>query len=234
MNANAYKARKLERKRASERAINYNSEWQNGRTKLRCIENAQRGLRLVGFADEIAREESMSRSIDHTGWYADDNQDSTYRGVVYSLPHGVLVAGYVSSDHVTGSTRPRHSNWDSHSCAQLAFDETYTDKMDAARAADHIAERCAEIEREYQEAWRAGSNYSELGEAIATAWQALRALARERGAVRREGLKGFPAICEAISANAKRYFAELESARKERRELLDSYGRTDAFKEGQR
>jgi hypothetical protein len=39
------------------------------------------GLRDVGHADDI-----LPRSISHRGWFADANQDETYRGHVWQLP----------------------------------------------------------------------------------------------------------------------------------------------------
>ena len=69
------------------RPIIYNAEHElNGEPRARWIENASRGLRRVGFADEIASAEG-SRAIDHKGWFTDSNdQNSVMRGIVYQLP----------------------------------------------------------------------------------------------------------------------------------------------------
>lgn len=101
-----------------------------GENHVRWIEHAGRGLRWVGFADQII-------NIRHTGWFADDNQDEIFRGVVYQLPtrHGEQRFAYGYAD-------PNNKN-----CALLSFDPCDC-KEDAARWADQFAEHCAEDSRE--------------------------------------------------------------------------------------
>lgn len=84
------------------------------------------------WCDEV---EGVQRSIDHTGWFCDDYQDQNIRGVVFRLPHrrGFL-AGWSMGESMASSI-------DFH---------VYSDEMDAALAADSMAERAAEDEREYQ------------------------------------------------------------------------------------
>ena len=81
---------------------------------VRFVENVSRGLRLVGFADEIAKAEGSWRSIQHTGWFTDDDQSEKYRGVVYQLPsrgEPLYVYGYAdtNNDDCAGVTTTPHS-----------------------------------------------------------------------------------------------------------------------------
>lgn len=103
------------------------------------------GLRDIGDAHDIVT------SMRHTGWYADDSQDELYVGHVWQLPardgEECYIAGYSERD--SGYTML---------CANNGRLETFDDEADAARAADHLAERNAEREREYQERWRAATD----------------------------------------------------------------------------
>lgn len=101
--------------------------------RCRWVENVcALGWREAGFADDI-----LTR-LRHRGWFADAYCDNVYRGIVYRLPHGRFLYGY-ADPHNPG-------------CALLA-DETAADIEDAARYADSLAERFAERDREYSEAW---------------------------------------------------------------------------------
>lgn len=103
------------------------------------------GLRDIGDAADIIP------SMRHTGWYADDLQDELYVGHVWQLPsrdgEECYIAGYSERD--SGYTML---------CASNGRLETFDDAADAARAADGLAERNAEREREYQERWRAATD----------------------------------------------------------------------------
>jgi hypothetical protein len=72
--------------------------------------------------------------IDHRGWFADDYQDTKYRGIVFRLPHGRgFLAGYSMGENMLSS---------------VDF-YVYRDAVDAAYAADALAEQAADREREY-------------------------------------------------------------------------------------
>jgi hypothetical protein len=96
------------------------------------------------FADEVYS------GIDHTGWFADPDQANKMRGIVASLPHGKFLAGY----------------WQSMNDERAYFSDIYDDEKEAARAADHEAEKAAEKENEYQERWRAASDLDDEIKAI--------------------------------------------------------------------
>lgn len=185
--------------------IEYNPETETGG---RWIEAASAGLRFVGYADELA-----TRGIQHKGWYTDeDGIGDTLRGVVYALParKGQRVFAYGYADPCN------------EGCAYLVFDTRYNDdETGAAYAADRIAEKHAEREREYNEAWRAGSDYADAGETIKRERrQCLGLLA----AMRIEKARGAaPAICDVLRSQVQRHIAAIQQARREREKLKDDF-----------
>jgi len=83
------------------------------------------------WCDEV----SGSR-VDHSGWYSDEYGClDKIRGIVFRLPHGRFLAGWSMGDGMATSVDG----------------DIYTGEIEAARAADSIAENAAETEREYQE-----------------------------------------------------------------------------------
>jgi len=192
----------------------------HGYTDVRWIENVSAGLRLVGFADEIAREASRSRSIDHKGWYTDDDGDrETYRGVVYQLPsRGEPVYVYGYADPVNDD------------CALLCFDPE-VDKMDAARAADRFAEIFAEEERNYARAWQAGRRCEDLADEIKTTRKEALAIGAEMRTARRAKIDA-PTICARLRADVLSLYRTIQKLRKERADLIGTYGRDPGFADG--
>jgi len=85
------------------------------------------------WADEVD-----GARIDHTGWFCDDYQSETIRGIVVRLPHGRYLAGWSMGEGM----------------ASEVGGTLYTDETEAARAADSEAEAAAERERDYQEEQR--------------------------------------------------------------------------------
>ena len=75
-------------------------------------------------------------SIRHTGWYCDSFQDSKIRGIVIRLPHnrGFLAGWSMGEGMISGIEYV-----------------IYDDEREAAWAADSLAEKTAEKEREFQE-----------------------------------------------------------------------------------
>jgi len=70
--------------------------------------------------------------IGHSGWFFDDFQDETIRGIVFRLPAGRgFLAGWSMGKSMASS---------------LSYD-VWEDEVDAARDADRMAERAAENER---------------------------------------------------------------------------------------
>lgn len=216
--------------------IEYNKPFTQDSTVLRFVGHPSYGLRFAGFADVLAKA-AGSRRIEHTGWYTDEFQDRTLRGVVYRLPHGRLVAGYASSDDCKQAKALRGTVWLAPEGACLSFDDIATetddgDTLAVAILADQLAESAAEAERDYNEAWQAGREFSELGDDIKAAWRALKRLARERWQAQRIGSAGFPALCEAVQAKAADLFDQIEAYRARRAELAANAANAEAFREG--
>lgn len=209
--------------------------WQNatGKDGGKWFENPEKdGFRLVGFADEIAsRNYRYSGGINHKGWFTNEFQDETLRGLVYQLParngKPQFVPGYADPDN-EGAARLWLGD-----IIEGDNGEDEQSKRDAAYRADSIAERCAEKEREYNEAWQAGNRASDLDEAAAQARKELLAFLRELKPKK-------PLFCDAPTlAKAARRKVEdlLETIRKcraKRDRMIDdcaSWAR-EAFNEG--
>jgi hypothetical protein len=104
--------------------------------------------RQVRYADDVVR-------LSHRGWFTDEFQDSTLRGIIALLPRGRYLAGYEETDG-----------------GQVGFQcHAYDDEDEAARAADNLAERVAERERDYNAAWAAGRIASEKVQEAMDAWR---------------------------------------------------------------
>jgi hypothetical protein len=77
--------------------------------------------------------------INHKGWYSDDYQEGTIRGIVMRLPNNRgFIAGWSYGEGMFSS---------------VDYD-VFLDESDAAYCADSMAENAAEREREYQEKWQ--------------------------------------------------------------------------------
>ena len=190
----------------------YNPPFQaHGEAHMRWIENTHKaGLRFVAFADEIL-------SLNYTGWFTSEFQDETLRGVVYQLPSRQGCEQYVygyNDPCIDGS-------------ALLSFDVS-EDKENAARWADNIAERAAEEERDYQEAWQAGSRHYDIGHEMATIRQTCLALIREAKANCLD-IRKAPAILEQLRRDVMRYADDLEQMRNERTELRERFSDRRGF-----
>lgn len=204
-------------RKRTEKTIEYNPvcdpKHMHGYKNVRWVENASRGLRLVGFADKIVR-------IDHKGWYTDDEGvNDVYRGVVYQLP-----SRGGEPQYVYGYADPCNDG-----CALLCFDAEM-DKENAAHAADRFAEIFAEHERDYNRAWQAGRNYEELAnEIIEARTEALKIAAEMRAA--KKGRFEAPTICYTLRRNILALYRSIQTARAKRAELFDNFGSCDGFVE---
>lgn len=127
------KARRLERYRNPVTGPYYHAPRpdQAGKGRGFYLDDTAAGLRWQ-WADEVA-----GSRVDNTGWFCDDYQLQTIRGLVARLPRGRgFLAGWSMGENM----------------ASVLDCEIYDDETDAARAADSMAESAAETEREYQEA----------------------------------------------------------------------------------
>lgn len=183
---------------------------------VRWIENASRGLRLVGFADEI-----LPRSIQHKGWFTMDDGDNgeVYRGVVYQLP-----ARNGETRYVYGYADPNNDD-----CALLSFD-LVSDKAEAAKYADRFAEIFAEYERDYNRAWDAGRRHEALANEIKETRVQVLAIGAEMRAAKRANVQA-PTICATLRAQVLSLYRSIQKMRKEREELFNDFGSQPGFVE---
>lgn len=154
------------------------------------------GLREYKFSDEIL-------DLRHTGWFRDSSQDSTYRGQVWRLParDGAerFIAGYMDSDGGLAIIEP----------------EAFDCERDAARRADHMAERDAQEEREYDERWQEASRANDAREEARDALKLARSKARGMiKAIRAQGII-VPELCAILVERMK-------EARDEMREAIEA------------
>lgn len=186
-----------------------------GESHMRWLENpAGAGLRFVGFADEL------SPYIAHNGWYTDrEMQHGAVRGIVYRMPtrHGCpkFVYGFADPENEGAVCL----------CFDAADDEQY-----AAKCADDIAERMAEQESEYQEAWRAGRSYDEAGDTIGETRRATLALIKEIKAICPSPAT-YPETYAALREGVMSALAEIRTLRERRTDWLDTYGNHPGFME---
>lgn len=190
------------------------------------------GLRYVGqVGPESRRFTSEGRG---EGWLTDpfgdvfkDGTGLCY-GVVYQLPArdgcARFVAGYQFGGIDGGPTLDLATVYTSESargddCKPVDHD----DARDAARAADHMAQRAAEKEREYQTGWQLGRIWEEAREEATAARREALALLAERRAARGTG-EGFPAICAAIRGQVRLALATITTARETMRKAVEGDG----------
>lgn len=93
-----------------------------------------------------------------------------------------------------------------------------TARKDAARGADSFAESQAEDEREYQTAWRAGSNWADEKGEIAFSRATIKALLTERRQAMANA-ESYPAICATIRGVITTALADIAESRRKMGEL---------------
>lgn len=193
-------------------SIYYNPPCKNGEG---FVENVSNGLRFKGYADEI------NRFIDHKGWYCDDVQCESLRGVVYQLP-----ARKGKERFIYGYADPYNDD-----CAFLVFD-IIEDEEYAARLADSVTEEHAEEQRGYNEAYFKGAQYAELKEeAIKERKKCLALIA----AIKIERGRGASEIiCSTLRKQVQRHIATIKSCREQAEALAEAcYSwQAQAFNEG--
>ncbi len=107
------------------------------------------------FRNEVDADDVEDVRINHTGWFTDVDCDEKAIGIVASLPHGRFLAGY---------------RWTSND-ERVYYGEIYTDRKDAAHAADSLAETFADTAREDDEKFQAARELEDENE---TAFNRLR------------------------------------------------------------
>lgn len=148
------------------------------------------------------REVEKPRWLDHDGWYTDAEQGNVLRPHVWRLTHGRMVAGY------------EDSAWGTVQLDRVAYD----DEREAWHAADALAERDAECEREHSERWDAASKANDYRADALQELKAARADARQAIAAIREQRKigGIaPTMCKILQDT-------IATARDEMRHALET------------
>ena len=193
------------------------------------------GLRYVGRVIPETNRRQIWDSGESCGWHTDPSGDvfkdgsGLCFGVVYQLPgrngESRFIAGYEFGGVDGGPTldlkRVFTEGRGDYSASPCELDAA----RDAARAADGLARAAAETEREYQTAWRAGSDYAQEAETIRdTRAELLELLAERRKAIRGAAMdSGYaqevPAICKMIRRQVTQGLAVISAARETMREL---------------
>lgn len=189
---------------------------------------AATGLRHIGNveAESHGGRNTWSKR-DSCGWYSDNDQFETIFGVVYQLAgrdgKARFVAGYASAGDCDGLPTLDFGTIYSENMRGDFYNESAVDldaARDAARAADSMAQRAAEDEREYKAAWQAGSQFAERAETIAAGRKAALALLAERRRAATAGKgEAYQAICGAIRDKVESLLVEIAAARAERKKL---------------
>ena len=178
------------------------------------------GLRLVGFADEIAkRDYAHCGGIGHNGWYIDDFQDVVYRGVVYQLPgkHG-------KARYLAGYADPYND------AAFLGLGRVFEGlpdpdtARDAAYAADAIAERAAEREREFNEVANARFQYDTIPAELSQVRRDIIHIAAEARLARQ--FVQSETLCAVVRKSVRALLDQREKLIAKRQKLADGYSRS--------
>lgn len=203
------------------------------------------GLRFVGFSDELAGETR--------GWYLHDDGDpgEVARGCVYSLParkgRPIFVEALQLGEYTRKGWREMSTGGDDERQAPAVLylgrggvhvgerGEHYADSdhygahRDAARGADREAEVYAERERDYNRAWRAGSDACD---AIAEADSDRDAARKLLAEIRVRAADDMPAVCNAIRATIKGHLRDARRNYAKAAAAWAELGENDAFREG--
>lgn len=144
-------------------------------------------------------DETEGAGIGHTGWFCDDIESETIRGVVFRLPRGRgFLAGWSMGEGMASS---------------VDYSPIFDNAADAAACADSMAESAAESEREYQ------ARENEKAEALALAEldveEKTAELEKAIALRHRSKFGGFDRVREWIDAlrEARETLAELEGAK---------------------
>jgi hypothetical protein len=176
-------------------------------------------LQDMGPAHDVMRH--AGRRMDHTGWYTDPRGDGgLIVGHVLRLPGRGYVPGAMDTDS------------DGVTCWPC---EVYDTPEDAARAADSHAERIAEREREYREAWQHGQECAELDSEAADLRREILAITADLRTARRavaEVSGAVARLCERARADVRADLAQIRKLRRKRDDIRDTWRNRDGFGDG--
>lgn len=197
-----------------EKSISYGPEWtpDGTRERLRWVENASTGLRIVGAVDEITSESIYRPLVNHQGWYLSpfgNDCMGVARGYVLQLPARDREPQYV----------PAISDPWNDDCYICDFHSVTEDLHSAIYAADSMAENYAEREREDQTIESAKLRAEELRDEASTLRAQHRALVTEMRAARASEIHSLPTICQRLHDDLRALRANVRKALKRAAQL---------------
>ncbi len=179
----------------------------------RWMESPEDHFRFTGLAHDIV-------SLRHKGWYTDDNQDETARGVVYQM-----TAKDGETRFIAAIADPCNAGKDGAGPCVVevkanGMPHIYDDKEEAARNADQFAEWYAEGAREDNARQMAEMQIEDKGREIVQLRDEVRNLL---GEMRGEQRETRPNICAALWQTNKCHRQEMHSLYKRIATLKDNY-----------
>ena len=185
------------------------------------------GFRSVGYCDELRK------SINHKGWFTDNVQYETVRGIVGVFRWGRdvwIVPGVEYSDadcdyfDLTQAEKmyPHEAFWESGDWKRALVDIV----QDVALTADRLAESTAEVDREAFIKDRAEQMVENLADAIVKTRAETRALVHE---IRKAGKAFAPAICQALREKLEEKRQHIRACRKAIDTVKSEHWRYDEF-----
>jgi hypothetical protein len=158
--------------------------------------------------------------IDHKGWFLEDDgcMDELARGVVFALRwrgEWRFLAGM--EDPFNGKA------------ALIAVDTFYDDRLEAAQAADRIAEVYAEEERDYRRASHAKLQYDEKDDEVAAIRRRLLGTFHAEGRAARASYT--PELMAVFRGYVTDALEQITQLRKERVELKAEFHREQGWKD---
>lgn len=175
---------------------------------------------LSAFEDVGARD-IFPASDQRNGWYTDDFQSDTLKGVVIVIGRHEGDTGIDSAcDGWKGSAGlfmagTKHSDWD----GVTLYTDTFDNFRDAARYADRCAEREAQDCREADEKNRREQRVEEMQADIKHMRTACLALLRDMKPIRKGGGQVPETVCDALRNQVQRYLNDIRTCRDEIGEL---------------
>lgn len=200
----------------------YCGTWQPGKPGLFYVEDAKGLFRNVEKASEVGGR--YNRVGIPEGYYCDPYQESLCVAFVVQLPSRKGRARFAAAYQLEESDNGRMTVDLSRTFEGPAgdFDQENTGaRKEAARAADQLAEKAAESEREYQTAWWAGSRWADLKAEEEEARAEALAILKERRKARGLDPSGFPALCAALRGQVAALCRQIAKSRKARAKLAE-------------
>ena len=188
---------------------------------LRWSETPETWSELKGRADEVLE------SVQHTGWYIDDFQDS----VVFGIVRSVRMRG--GKRFLAAISDPFNGDKKGNGPALVEVHEDgsplwYNDEREAARASDQMAQQYAEREREYQEKALERCNAEEVADEMRQTIKTARKEARELIAGIRQSTLA-PSLCQRMRREVTRLREESREAWEKLREARETMERLKEF-----